>query len=44
MSPKELERRLKKDGWQFLRHGKGSHRDYYHPEKDLYITIPWHQG
>lgn len=40
---KEIERILKKDGWQY-KNSRGSHNYYIHPIKPGKITIPNHSG
>lgn len=39
--PKELERKILKDGWIFKAQ-TGSHRQYVHPVKKGKVTIPFH--
>lgn len=43
MTAKELEKKLKKDGWVF-KHQVGSHRHYVHPTKKGKVTVPYHAG
>lgn len=42
MKPKEVERRLKADGWVELPGGKTSHRQFKHPSKPGKVTVPHH--
>ena len=42
MTPKELERKLKADGW-FIVDQVGSHRHFKHDTKPGKITIPFHR-
>lgn len=37
-------KKLKKMGFNFDRQAAGSHEIWYHPEKNLYTTIPNHSG
>ena len=41
MTPKEMERKLKQDGW-YLDSVAGSHHHYKHPTKQGKVTIPFH--
>ncbi|MCI6752925.1 MAG: type II toxin-antitoxin system HicA family toxin [Selenomonas bovis] len=41
MTPKEMERMVKQDGW-VLDHIRGSHHQYRHPTKPGIVTIPFH--
>lgn len=41
MTPKEMERIIKQDGW-VLDHIRGSHHQYRHPYKAGLVTIPFH--
>ena len=41
MTPKEMERKLKQDGW-YLDNVAGSHHHYKHPTKQGKVTIPFH--
>lgn len=36
---REVEKRLRADGWQIVRHGPGDHVQYKHPEKVGRVTI-----
>ncbi|EFH71673.1 type II toxin-antitoxin system HicA family toxin [Gardnerella swidsinskii] len=40
---KEIERRLKADGWQYLAQ-RGSHCQFIHPTKPGKVTVPKHPG
>lgn len=42
MTAKELEKILKKDGWEH-QYTKGSHKQYKHPTKKGKVTIPFHK-
>ena len=42
MNYNELTRLLKAAGWQFSRHGKGSHKIWIHPILGGQITVPDH--
>ncbi|MDP2952047.1 MAG: type II toxin-antitoxin system HicA family toxin [Chloroflexota bacterium] len=39
---RRLTRRLRKLGCEFLKQAKGSHEVWWHPEKQLFTTIPNH--
>lgn len=41
MTPKEIERIIRKDGW-ILKAQRGSHKHYIHPHKSGKVTIPFH--
>ena len=41
MTPKEIEKVVKKDGWEYIG-SAGSHRQYKHPTKSGRVTIPFH--
>ena len=41
MTPKEMEKLIKADGWK-LDHIKGSHHHYKHLKKLGIVTIPFH--
>ncbi len=41
MTPSEMEKLIKKDGW-FLASVEGSHHQYKHPTKKGKVTIPFH--
>lgn len=41
---REIIKKLKKFGFIFLREAKGSYQIWYNPDKNLYTTIPKHQG
>ncbi len=41
MTPKELIKILKKDGW-ILKNQEGSHRHFVHPAKKGKIQVPYH--
>lgn len=41
MTPKEIEKIIKKDGWYWI-DTQGSHRHYKHPTKPGKVTIPFH--
>lgn len=41
MTPKEMEKKIKKDGWYFV-NAEGSHHHYKHPTKKGKVTIPFH--
>lgn len=43
MTVREIEAKLKKDGWYFIKQ-IGSHRQYKHPYKKGKITVPYHKG
>ena len=43
MTFKELEKKLKADGWYFIG-AKGSHNQYRHPLKTGKVTVPNHKG
>ncbi len=43
MTFREIERIVKKDGWE-LKTVKGSHYHYKHPNKKGLVTIPYHTG
>lgn len=43
MTFKELEKILKKDGWEY-EYTRGSHFNYYHKEKSGKVTVPNHKG
>lgn len=43
MTPKEIVKRLKADGWQKLR-SEGSHVQYAHPTKPGRVTVSMHPG
>lgn len=43
MTPREVERRLKDDGWYRIKLTSGSgHRQYKHPTKPGKVTVPFH--
>lgn len=44
MKAKEVERRLKADGWVELPGGKTSHKHFKHPAKPGKVTVPFHPG
>jgi predicted RNA binding protein YcfA (HicA-like mRNA interferase family) len=39
MSPKDVVRRLRKDGWQIKRRGPGDHVQFAHPSKPGKVTV-----
>jgi predicted RNA binding protein YcfA (HicA-like mRNA interferase family) len=39
MSPKDVIRRLRKDGWQIKRRGPGDHVQFVHPSKPGKVTV-----
>jgi len=41
---REVTRKLKKLGFNFLREAKGSHEIWYNSQTNLYTTIPKHSG
>ena len=41
MTPKEMEKKIKDDGWYFV-NAEGSHRHYKHPTKKGKVTIAFH--
>ena len=41
MTPKQMEKRIKKDGWYFV-NAEGSHHHYKHPTKKGKVTIAFH--
>ncbi|RHM55846.1 type II toxin-antitoxin system HicA family toxin [Mitsuokella sp. AF33-22] len=41
MTPKEMEKLIKKDGWKLIRIN-GSHHQYRHATKPGIVTIPFH--
>jgi predicted RNA binding protein YcfA (HicA-like mRNA interferase family) len=44
MKVREFIKLIEKDGWLFLREGKGSHTIYQHPTKKGTIPVPIHGG
>lgn len=42
MTPGEMERIIKQDGW-VLERVQGSHHQYKHPTKQGLVTIPFHK-
>jgi predicted RNA binding protein YcfA (HicA-like mRNA interferase family) len=42
MTPKEVIRLLKDDGWQELKGKRTSHRQFKHPLKSGKVTVPAH--
>ncbi len=43
MTVREIEAKLKNDGWHFIKQ-IGSHRQYKHPSKKGKVTVPYHKG
>ena len=43
MTPKEMEKKIKKDGW-YLDSIESSHHHYKHPTKPGKVTIPFHSN
>ena len=41
MTPREMEKKIKKDGW-YLVNIEGSHHQYKHPTKKGKVTIAFH--
>lgn len=41
MKPKEIIKRLEKEGWKF-KDSNGSHRHYIHPTTKGKVTVPYH--
>jgi predicted RNA binding protein YcfA (HicA-like mRNA interferase family) len=39
MTPREIDRRLRRDGWTIKRKGPGDHVQYSHPEKPGKVTV-----
>ena len=37
-----IRRRLERDGWELVRHGK-AHDLYRHPEREALVTLPRHK-
>ena len=44
MTFRQIEKIIKKDGWQELKSNGGSHRQYKHPTKKGKVTIAYHSG
>ena len=42
MKPKDFVQLIERKGWQFVRHGKGSHDIYKHPDFTYSISVPMH--
>lgn len=41
MTPQEMEKKIKKDGW-YLVNVEGAHHQYKHPTKPAKVTIAFH--
>jgi len=44
LTPREVIRKLKRAGFVFDRHAKGSHEIWFNPETRRWVTIPNHPG
>ena len=44
LTPREVIRKLKRAGFIFDRHAKGSHEIWFNPETRRWVTIPNHPG
>jgi len=44
LTPREVIRKLKRAGFVFDRHAKGSHEIWYNPVTRRWVTIPNHPG
>ncbi len=42
MKSRDIVRYAEANGWTFLRHGKGSHDVYAHPDFDYVLVVPMH--
>lgn len=44
MKPREVEKRLKANGWVELPGGRTSHKHFKHPTRPGKVTVPYHPG
>ncbi len=44
LKPIDVIRKLRKAGFMFDKHAKGSHEIWYHPETQRYTVVPNHPG